>query len=305
MTRSAVEGVTACFSNGVESGLSIDVGPSGCDRMCVFSVDRSSVAGEILSDAADDSSSHEIPVLRDIRVPGWVDGDTYSVILSVTGESSDLRGLPERLSCRGSKVGCVTREGSLANDCRAIGADVVIIPDGIDVVGEVAFIAGALSRMIQSTGMFDAADMLSDAVSDAVRFFPPDAKDLAAVSDAVYGRVTAAYSTSDMHACSRWWKCVFAPSSLAFCGELPEFDHNELVGWSDPNSHSPALTMVVLRGCRGPGLVDDIVRCMIEVLEENGRRVLTIDLGRGSSMSRNIRGIIATSIIHRMTEGCI
>ena len=81
-------------------------------------------------------------------------------------------------------------------------------------------------------------------------------------------------------------------SCLAFSGELPEFDHNELVGWSDPNEHAPGLAMVVLRGTGRPGLVPVIVECMLEVLDENGRDVVEVDVGTGSSALRNIRGIM-------------
>ena len=86
-------------------------------------------------------------------------------------------------------------------------------------------------------------------------------------------------------------------------GELPEFDHNELVGWSDPNVHAPELMMLVLKGARSDGLVQTIVDCMLEVLDENGRKVTVVDLGSGSSFARCIRGMMLADAVAKRVGG--
>ena len=52
----------------------------------------------------------------------------------------------------------------------------------------------------------------------------------------------------------------------AFYGELPEFDHNELVGWFDRNPHAPELRVVVLKGRTGSDLLDFIVDNIMAIL---------------------------------------
>ena len=200
----------------------------------------------------------------------------------------------EELRRRGSGVICLTSGGELASACGRDGTAVVPIPSGMTPQSATGFVLGAVASIVERAGVFDAAGFLSC-----------DLRALEGFGDECIGRaeplagllrdwVVAVYSTSDIHACSRRWKMSLAghASCLAFSGELPEFDHNELVGWSDPNEHAPGLAMVVLRGTGRPGLVPVIVECMLEVLDENGRDVVEVDVGTGSSALRNIRGIM-------------
>ena len=108
-----------------------------------------------------------------------------------------------------------------------------------------------------------------------------------------------AYSTSDIRASARYWRQMMgsARSDIAFFGELPEFDHNELVGWSDPNVHAPELRILVIKGAVQSQLVTEILRCMLEVLEENGRHAIVADLGSGDSMTKNIRAMVLARMV--------
>ena len=121
----------------------------------------------------------------------------------------------------------------------------------------------------------------------------------AAVAEALDGTVPSFYSTSGNHSLALAWRHIVseAVGRPCFCGELPEFDHNELVGWSDPNAHAPQLRLVVIDGGRSEGLVSDIVGCMVEVLEENGRDVVSVDVGGDNVMSRAISGIMLAFMV--------
>ena len=292
------------FLDAVREGMRVRVDIPRTDSVCVFGTDSCSIAGEVLSDAADELSSHPLTCVRDGRIPGWVGPGTEAILVSYEGDCQEAFLVLEALRGRGCGIHVLTAGGTICNPLHP--SEMVLLPMGLEGHEAMGYVLGALAATVQATGLFDAADALESALEALEEDAGHSDDDAVLVARALEGNVGAVYSTSDVHASAVSFRESLSDAGhLSFTGELPEFDHNELVGWSDPNSHSPALTMVVLRGCRGPGLVDDIVRCMIEVLEENGRRVLTIDLGRGSSMSRNIRGIIATSIIHRMTEGCI
>lgn len=282
---------------------SADLGVRVGRRVCILGVDDMSLAGDIISDAADEASSVPVPMFSDGRVPGWAADGADCIILSYDGRCPEMLRAFDIVAGRGCRVVCVTSGGPLAERCSSRGCDLVRIPEGMDPRAAVGPALGILASIVQSSGLFPAADMLAEAVS-SVRAF-----DASSAADSIVGsladKVVASYSTSDIRSCSRRWRQSLDADTgeLAFSGELPEFDHNELVGWSDPNEHAPELTMLVVRGCLRRGLVSDIVDCMLEVLDENGRRTVVADVGDGGSLGRNLRAILLADTVSARLGG--
>lgn len=261
------------------------------DSVCIFGTDRFSVVGEMLSDAADELSARPLFCIRDGRVPGWLGADSEAVIVSYEGDCAGMIDILSILRDRGCGVHVLTSGGPLANACRP--SELVLLPMGLEGAEAMGYTLGVLAAVVQSTGLFDVADALADALGKVRPDSEAISEGAVALVEVLRGRVGAFYSTSDVHACSvAFREAVSDAGHMAFVGELPEFDHNELVGWSDPNVHAPELTMVILRGSSSSGLVNCIVGCMMEVLGENGRTVVEADIGSGGTLERNLRGLI-------------
>ena len=279
------------FIDAAREGLGARIDVPVFERVCIFGTDSCSIAGEILVDAADEMSSRPLTCVRDDRIPGWVDSGTLAVLVLYDGGCPGLDGLAEGLRDRGCAILAITSGGTICNILHP--SETVLMPVGLEGHEAMGYALGVLSAIIQSSGQFPAGDALSvalDAVSGRSDRIPEEAERIAGF---LRGNVGAFYSTSDVHACSVAFREAMSDSGLlSFVGELPEFDHNELVGWSDPNAHAPELRMVVLRGRSGSDLVNTIVGCMLEVLRENGRDVLEVDIGAGPTMERNIFGLL-------------
>lgn len=279
--------------------LSEDVPTIDADRICIFSVDMCSVSAGVISDAADQVSDTYVPHICDDRVPGWVDKDVVAIIASYSGDCPEMLSVFDDLSDRGCTVVCVTSGGELMRRSRDAGVTVIEMPEGLDDRDVVWYSLGTLAMIVQRAGMFPAADLVAaglDHIDGSIDLLKAEAS---ALAYSIEDKVVAVYSTSDSLSCSRYWKYTVgeATGDPAFCGELPEFDHNELVGWSDPNSHAPELQMVVLKGSTYGHLVSSIVHCMEEVLIENGRPVTVIDIGSGDSMCRNMVGMVLADMV--------
>ncbi len=276
-----VECELGAFLDSVLEGLGIEPSVDVTSQMCIFGTDLCSACGEVLADVADELSDRPLTCVRDNRVPGWVGPDTTAVLVSVDS-CPGAKDVEDILRERGCQVLRVSRDDSE-----------IRMPPHCTGSRTLGFTLGALVKVACSTGQFDSTSLLRDAV-ESVRSqagsLVSDAAELCTVLD---GRVGAFYSTSDTHACAIIMREILSSGCgrLTFVGELPEFDHNELVGWSDPNSHAEELSMVVLRGVSESDLVNRIVGCMMQVLDENGRPVSKIDLGDGCVIRRDLRGI--------------
>lgn len=275
----------------------VDAEASG--RMCVFCNDVCGVAADVISDAANESASVCVPHICDNRVPGWVVPGVRAVLVSHDGDDEVMIRILDDLLSRGCEVICISSEGEMIASCRDAGCDVHLIPSDVDETEAPWFVLGLLSAIVQASGLFDASDMLDAALSSAVASREDLEGQVGPTADALSDGVVAAYSTSDIRASARYWRQMMgsARSDIAFFGELPEFDHNELVGWSDPNVHAPELRILVIKGAVQSQLVTEILRCMLEVLEENGRHAIVADLGSGDSMTKNVRAMVLARMV--------
>lgn len=287
----------------IQAGLDEEFAVPHTEKICVFGVGQCSVAGDFVSDLADTHLSFPIFMVSDTRVPGWVGKGTLSVILSATGVDEEMIDVLDALRSSGSDIFCITADGPIAH--RSVGQCISIPSEAVG-FGRSGFCIGAVVSLVSAATGCDLKTPTRNLVKRVERFVGELSENyVRSLAERLSGHVDAFYSTSDIHACSKWWKHVFDLNlrSLSFFGELPEFDHNELVGWSDPNSHAKELLMVVLKGSGESKLVDDIVNCMAEVLNENGRDVVTIDLGGSTPAESNLRGIVLGCALSRYIGG--
>lgn len=288
------------FPELVTAGASVEIPSSTASRVCIFGVDTTSIAGDIVADMSDELSDSPVPMICDSRIPGWIGSDTVCIVISYKGIGRKMARVCTALVERGCTVYVLTSYGLTAEGCIHIP-----VPENLDERVATGYVLGAVCRIIQSMGVFDAADAVMASMDDLRTFIEGlDADTVDAIRDSVRGRVPAFYATSDIHACAKSWKEAVEQSTggLSFYGELPEFDHNELVGWSDENVHAPELSMQVVRGDARKALVSTIVECMVEVLEENGRTVRPVNVGDGSATSRDLRGVLLGFIVSETME---
>ena len=288
--------------SGVSRGLSIRASCPESSRLAIFCTDEMLPAAEAISNAADEMSSSAVPVIRDGRIPGWIDPSVVTILVSRTGDCHEILEAYDALKMRGCTVCCMASGGELFE--KESDPDLkTVMPEGISLSESLGFTMGALAVMVQKSGIFNAEDCLRKAVETvrgALQSYVGVADETCKM---LKGGVPAVYTTSDTCACARAWRDMVG-NDLSFFGELPEFDHNELVGWSDPNSHAPELQMVVLRKGSRTGLVSIIVSCMTEVLRENGREVIVIDLCGETAMARDLCGFVLGAMVAERLEGC-
>lgn len=259
-------------------------------RICIFADGDALVAGEVVANYADGCCDAPIDVVPDSRIPGWIGSDSDCILVSCTGDSGSLVRVYDGLRRRGCRVFCISPDGWLSERCRRDGTDLVTLPSDLRMADGIGAALGALCRMVQDLGACDACDRLRDVLSS----FEDDGQDRAErIADSLRSKVPSFYSQSSISACSNYWKRAFnrAVGGPAFHGELPEFDHNELVGWADPNDHAKDLLVVAFEG-GGDGLTSSLSALMSDVLDINGRKVLIVEVKGRDPMEENIDAIV-------------
>ena len=288
-----------------EFAMDIDVGnylPS--KKVCIFGIGESSIAGDIMTAYADDYSDYPVVSISNGIIPKWVGNDTDVIIVSYTGDNLVTNCLYEKLKKNNQSLTCITSGGSIKEKCKMDNVKVLDVPTGLSSRSALGFEIGLLSSILQKMGICDIHDRLSSLISVIKKYRDSLFEDVRvrALIPKLVGKTAAFYGSPDFCPSFRRWKMSFNKDigSFSFCGELPEFNHNEIVGWANHNQNDGDLRIVFLRGKYKNEVLTTIVDKTMEVLEESGRHVMDLRILGDDPLEKNLRAILLGDYISQM-----
>jgi glucose/mannose-6-phosphate isomerase len=209
--------------------------------LIVAGMGGSAIGGVLARAVLGDRASRPIVVMRDYGVPAWTTPDTTVLCASYSGNTEETLAAYDAAGALGAQRIVATTGGKLAAAARADGVPVVPLPGGFQprvAVGymlvialEVAALCGA-AEAIHSE--IDVAAAHSEALAAEWGPHGPEdglAKQLARGLHGTIPQIAGAGLTAPI--AYRWKTQLNENGKLpAFANELPELDHNELMGWS-------------------------------------------------------------------------
>lgn len=290
------------FPEHLESALSTKTAPIACNgRVCMFGVGNSAMAGDIMQSYLDAHSEHNVPMISDDRIPGWMGENDHAILISYSGTSKEILNCYDALKERGCTMHCIVGGGILKENAIRDGVDIRILPQGVPSRAALGYTLGYLADLIQALGISDVADYLGGYLDYFKGYIAKTiGSDLIEeTARSMVGKIPAIYTTTDMLPVAKRWRADIYQNCgmIAFYGEMPEFDHNEIVGWADPNIHVSELEMCIIRSNDEPDIIRTIVDSMTDTLNEFKRETHTILMEPSESMIRNICGCLAGDIL--------
>ena len=223
----------------VESaGLKPHDAPGG---LVVAGMGGSAIGGALARSALGDRATRPIAVSRSYELPGWTTADTMVLCASYSGDTEETLACYEAAGAVGALRTVVTTGGRLAELARGDGVPVIPLPGGFHPRAAVGYLTVAALEVAALCGAGDSVraevDVTADHVERLVAEWGPEGpedslpKSLARGLNDTVPQIAGAGLTS---AVAYRWKCQINENSKlpAFAHELPELDHNEIVGWS-------------------------------------------------------------------------
>jgi glucose/mannose-6-phosphate isomerase len=223
----------------VESaGLKPHDAPGG---LVVAGMGGSAIGGALARSALGDRATRPIAVSRSYELPGWTTADTMVLCASYSGDTEETLACYEAAGAIGAPRTVVTTGGRLAELAREDGVPVIPLPAGFHPRAAVGYLTVAALDVAALCGAGDSVraeiDVTADHVERLVAEWGPDGpedslpKSVARGLNDTVPQIAGAGLTS---AVAYRWKCQINENSKlpAFAHELPELDHNEIVGWS-------------------------------------------------------------------------
>jgi glucose/mannose-6-phosphate isomerase len=209
--------------------------------LIVAGMGGSAIGGALARAALGDRASRPIVVARTYELPPWATPDTAVLCCSYSGDTEETLACYEAASALGAPRVVVTTGGELARAARADGVPVIPLPAGFAPRMAVAYMTVAALEVVALCGagpnLRSEIDVAAAHAEELVGEWGPDApadslsKSLA---HGLHGTVPQIAGAGLTAAIAYRWKTQINENAEmpAFAHELPELDHNEIVGWS-------------------------------------------------------------------------
>ena len=209
--------------------------------LVVAGMGGSAIGGDLARVALGDQASRPILSARGYGLPGWTQPDTTVLCSSYTGETEETLAAYEAAGALGATRVVATTGGELARIARRDGVPVIPVAAGLEPRAAVAYMTVAALEVAARCGagprLTSELDVAAEHLEDLVVEWGPDgsADGLAkSVARGLHGTVPVIAGTGLTGPIAYRWKTQLNENAKvpAFSHEIPELNHNEIVGWA-------------------------------------------------------------------------
>lgn len=255
----------------------------GATRVLVVGLGGSAISGDYLARWADRSARVPVLVRRDYAVPHWVDRDTLVVAVSYSGATEETLASFVDARKRGARLVAVATGGDLKKFADRAKAPFVPVKAGLQPRAAMPHVLASVASVLDAARVLPGArdeletciphlqKMIPDLQADA----PPSRNEAKRTALALEDTIPAVYAADHLGPVAKRFANQLNENAktLAFHGEMPEMNHNELVAWSE-DTDLDRMTMVLLRHANEIPQVRERFEFTAKVVQERGGRVV-------------------------------
>ena len=209
--------------------------PSPSAGVFVCGMGGSAIGGDLAAAVLGDRLTGPMLTVRGYALPSWATPEWTVLCSSYSGETEETLACLEAAEALGAKRLVASIGGALVDRARDTDVPVVGLPGifqprsavayMVVVAAEVASLAGVAPRIHTEI------DAAAASLAEGVEMLQQQAREIAAL---IAGAVPVIYGADLTAPVARRWKTQVNENAKfpAYWGELPEADHNELLGWS-------------------------------------------------------------------------
>ena len=220
------------------------------NKIVVTGMGGSALAALLIKSWQESKLNITFEIVRDYKLPNYVDDKTLVIASSYSGNTEETLSCLDEALKKGANIGCVSSAGKLVEIAKNNELPYVVLPSGIQprmgVIANLrAILAVLVSYGVVSQSDFDEVKNLGPWLNIESKKWGRDvltnenqAKQLALLSA---GKTAIFYSSTAMGGVAYKWKISWNENAknVAFWNVLPEFNHNEFMGWTSHPVEKP------------------------------------------------------------------
>lgn len=264
-------------------------------RVLVVGMGGSAISGDYLANWLDAEGRVPLLVSRNYELPEWVDKDTLVLAFSYSGKTEETLAAFAAARRKGAMLGAMATGARLEELARGYGVPFARVQPGLQpraalpaAFGTSAMFLDRLGVLKAEAALRKAARTLRESVVEVAPDVPADKNEAKRLALALEGRVGAVYSAGVLAPAARRLANQLNENSkvVAFHGQMPEMNHNELVGWAG-DDRLERFTAVFLRYAAEHPQAKARYDFTRDVIERRGGRVLQVE-ARGDTVPERL-----------------
>lgn len=201
-------------------------------------------------------------VVRKYNLPGYVNENTLLIASSYSGNTEETISALEEAEGLGAKIVVISAGGQLIDIAQEKNYPFVQLPSDYQPRMAVSLNLRGLVKLLETYGLAQGkydeiasvADWLDDRVEKWLPSVPTEQNYAKQLAEKCVGKTVVIYSGSRMAPVGYKWKISINENAknTAFCNELPEFNHNEFIGWTSHPVDKPFAVIDLISGFEHP-----------------------------------------------------
>lgn len=273
--------------------------PFGVEDVCICGVGGSAIAGDILSDYLFDISTSPVFVMRSTHLPKWVRKDTLVIVVSYSGNTIETLASFKDALRRGCRIVCITSGGKLMEICHSLSLQYLELPKNIMPRAAIGYLLGALAIVLDREGIASIVSELKSKLSELESYvrvctpeIPSNSNEAKKLAKRLYGHLPVICTQRNLRAIAARWQSQINENAkmLAFHSEMPEMNHNQIVGWLE-GEYGPECLPVFLRGSSTDSVLSTMIDVTIRMFERSNSNAVIVDIPGEDILSCILNGI--------------
>ena len=265
-------------------------------HILVCGMGASAIGGKIFADSMYYQSHVSVDMAKTMSLPTWIDRDTLFVACSYSGNTVETLYMYDLAIKAGLDVVSVTHGGKLLDRTRKNGNPLVLIKGRqMQPRSAIGWFIGTLAAVIEDAGGPHLRSQIFEMLP-RLREYQQEIEDEDGSSwkaaETVDGKVPVIYGTPDLEAIAIRMKNQLNENSkmVAFSGVMPEFNHNEIVGWYDDSKRTSFIPIIINDDSLEE--INKMVHATSDLLKSRGLSPMYIETRGRTLLERMIYGIM-------------
>lgn len=237
------------FANDIERAVEISKSISlhnsynSIHNIIIAGMGGSAIGGDINNMLLKNDLSIPLYVSRNYNIPKWANKNTLVIVSSYSGETEETLSAFEDALSKECQIFGITTGGTLSKTLSNNNLDFILIPPGLQPRAALAYSFIPMLFFLLEIELIK-IDLYNDLINSSrliksvrdIYNCNDERNETWALANKIYDTIPVIYGETDNTSivALRWCNQLSENSKmLAFCNDLPELNHNEIVGWEN------------------------------------------------------------------------